>query len=135
MNTNQISPRFFVRPKKYFRMLFPKSSKNLSPWLLSLSNNFESSLTEKLKKLVPQNKCEILSLPWMILAMESLCETHNDLNILINDLKVHDTTDDLEHQWIDVYLDITTKLLDLCNAFSSELNRINHCIFGLIKES
>lgn len=67
----------------------------------------------------------------MILAMESLCETHNDLNILINDLKLHDMSDFKHQYWVDVYLDITTKFLDLCNAFSSELNRINHYIFGL----
>ncbi|KAG4974893.1 hypothetical protein JHK87_031714 [Glycine soja] len=32
---------------------------------------------------------------------------------------------DWEDKWIDVYLDISSKLLDICNAFSSELSRLN----------
>ncbi|EOA22241.1 hypothetical protein CARUB_v10002827mg, partial [Capsella rubella] len=66
---------------------------------------------------------EILTLPWMIFAMELPYDTHNDINILITDLKLHDMTD-----WSHVYLDITVKFMDLCNAISSLLGCIDHCI-------
>lgn len=55
--------------------------------------------------------------------MELLYDTHNDINILITDLKLHDMTD-----WSHVYLDITLKFMDLCNAISSLLGCIDHCI-------
>ncbi|KHN15614.1 Protein BPS1, chloroplastic [Glycine soja] len=32
---------------------------------------------------------------------------------------------DWEDKWIDVYFDISSKLLDICNGFSSELSRVN----------
>ncbi|KAG5040273.1 hypothetical protein JHK85_012749 [Glycine max] len=32
---------------------------------------------------------------------------------------------DWEDKWIDVYFDISSKLLDICNAFSYELSRLN----------
>ena len=32
---------------------------------------------------------------------------------------------DWEDKWIDVYFDISSKLLGICNAFSSELSRLN----------
>lgn len=130
MSSKKTTPQCFFRPKKYFRMLFrfPKSSNISSPLL----NNFESSLTERLKKLIPQNKDEILTLPWMILAMELLYDTHNDINILITDLKLHHDMNVSEHEyWFDVYMDINAKLLDLCNAFSSLLGRMDHCILCL----
>lgn len=103
-------------------MLSPKSSA-LSPWLLSLLHNFELLLAERLKKLMPKSKDDILTLSWMKLAMESLCETHNNINTLITDLQL--PVSDWEEKWVDVYLDISVKLLDLCNAFSSELTRLN----------
>ncbi|KAL1216618.1 Protein BPS1 [Cardamine amara subsp. amara] len=109
MNSKKTTP--LCQPKKYFRMLVPNSSSVSSPLL----NKFESSLVERLKKLIPQNKDEILTLSWMILAMESLYDTHNDINILITDLKLHDMTDSEHRCWVDVYMDMTVKLLDLCN--------------------
>ncbi|EOA25949.1 hypothetical protein CARUB_v10019338mg [Capsella rubella] len=119
MSSERTTSQCFFRQNKYFRMLFPKSS-NFSS---SLWNNFESSLTERMKKLIPENKDEILTLPWMIIAMELLYDTHNDINILITDLKLHDVTD-----CSDVYMDITIKFMDLCNAISSLLGCIDHCI-------
>jgi hypothetical protein len=80
-------------------------------------------LAERLKKLMPKNKDDILTLSWMKLAMESLCETHNNINTLITDL--HLPVSNWEGKWVDVYLDISVKLLDLCNAFSSELTRLS----------
>ncbi|KAJ4904325.1 hypothetical protein Rs2_18276 [Raphanus sativus] len=122
MSRAQDPPRGFFPFGNPFRMLSPKSSA-LSPWLLSLLNGFELLLAERLKKLMPKSKDDILTLSWMKLAMESLCETHNNINTLITDLQL--PVSDWEEKWVDVYLDISVKLLDLCNAFSSELTRLN----------
>ncbi|KAL2990479.1 hypothetical protein AAZX31_11G204500 [Glycine max] len=59
----------------------------------------------------------------MTLAMKSLCESHNDIRTLMTALEL--PVSDWEDKWIDVYLDISSKLLDICNAFSSELSRLN----------
>ncbi|KAF3553163.1 hypothetical protein F2Q69_00018118 [Brassica cretica] len=122
MSRAQDPPRGFFPFGNPFRMLSPKGSP-LSPWLLSLLNNFELLLAERLKKLMPKSKSDILTLSWMKLAMESLCETHNNINTLITDLQL--PVSDWEEKWVDVYLDVSVKLLDLCNAFSSELTRLN----------
>ncbi|KAI9181300.1 hypothetical protein LWI28_013557 [Acer negundo] len=105
-----------------FRMISPKGSR-LTEGLLTLLNAFEVTLTERLKKLMPKDKDDVLSLSWMKLAMESLCETHNDIKNLITELEL--PVCDWEEKWIDVYLDISVKLLDLCIAFSSELTKLN----------
>jgi len=57
-----------------------------------------------LKKLIPQNKDEILTLPWMILAMELRYDTHNDINIIITDLKLHDMTNSEQEYWFENYI-------------------------------
>lgn len=95
----------------------------MTPQLLGILNSFEATLAERLKKLMPKNKDEILSISWMTLAMESLCETHNDIKNLALDIDLPVT--DWDEKWIDVYLDISVKLLDICIAFSSELSRLN----------
>ncbi|KHN40115.1 Protein BPS1, chloroplastic [Glycine soja] len=59
----------------------------------------------------------------MTLAMKSLCESHNDIWTLMTALELR--VSDWEDKWIDVYFDISSKLLDICNAFSSELSRLN----------
>ncbi|OAY49117.1 protein BPS1, chloroplastic [Manihot esculenta] len=105
-----------------FRMISPKGSQ-LSPRLLSLLNAFEETLAERLRKLHPKDKNDVLSLSWMKYAIESLCETHTDIKSLITDLELPVT--DWDEKWIDVYLDISVKLLDICIAFSSELSRLN----------
>ncbi|RZB68503.1 Protein BPS1, chloroplastic [Glycine soja] len=56
-------------------------------------------------------------------AMKSLCESHNDIWTLMTALEL--PVSDWEDKWIDVYLDISSKLLDICNAFSSELSHIS----------
>ncbi|KAL1192148.1 Protein BPS1 [Cardamine amara subsp. amara] len=122
MSRAQDPPRGFFPFGNPFRMLSPKGS-DLSSRLLSLLNGFEVLLTERLKKLMPKNKDDILTLTWMKLAMESLCETHSNINTLITDLQL--PVSDWEEKWVDVYLNISVKLLDLCNAFSSELTRLN----------
>ncbi|KAE8721323.1 Protein BPS1 [Hibiscus syriacus] len=105
-----------------FRMIPPKSSQ-LSPRLLSLLNTFEATLSGRLEKLVPKDKGDILSLSWMKLAMESLSEIHCDIKNLITELDLPVT--DWDEKWMDVYLDISVKLLDISNAFTSELTRLN----------
>ncbi|XP_028769323.1 protein BPS1, chloroplastic isoform X2 [Neltuma alba] len=72
---------------------------------------------------MPKNEDEIRSISWMTLAMESLCETHNDIKTLALDIDL--PVSDWDEKWIDVYLDISVKLLDICIAFSSELSRLN----------
>ncbi|WRX09086.1 Protein ROH1-like - like 1 [Theobroma cacao] len=105
-----------------FRMISPKGSQ-LSPRLLSLLNTFEAALLERLQKLVPKDKDDILSLSWMKLAMESLSEIHCDIKNLITELELPVT--DWDEKWIDVYLDISVKLLDISIAYISELTRLN----------
>ncbi|KAF3949166.1 hypothetical protein CMV_024930 [Castanea mollissima] len=100
----------------------PKGS-NLPKRLLLLLNNFEETLAGRLKKLNPKDKDGVLSLSWMKLAMVSLCETHNDIKTLITELEL--PVCDWDEKWIDAYLDISVNLLDICNAFSSEISRLN----------
>ncbi|XVE73817.1 hypothetical protein DITRI_Ditri11bG0149200 [Diplodiscus trichospermus] len=105
-----------------FRIISPKGSQ-LSPKLLSLLNVFEANLSERLQKLVPKDKDDILNLSWMKLAMESVSEIHTDIKDLITKLELPVT--DWDEKWIDVYLDISVKLLDISIAFTSELTRLN----------
>ncbi|XP_031404442.1 protein BPS1, chloroplastic-like [Punica granatum] len=103
-----------------FRMMSPKGSQ-LSQALLELLNSFEETLAERLRKL--ETVGDVLSLAWMKSAMESLCETHKEIKTLIARLEL--PVSDWDEKWIDVYLDISIKLLDISNAFSSELSRMN----------
>ncbi|CAM8974480.1 unnamed protein product [Rhodiola kirilowii] len=105
-----------------FRMMLPKGS-YMSPHLLGLLNSFEENLVHSLKKLMATAKDNILSLSWMKLAMESVCETHNDIKALIVDLEL--PVAEWDQEWTDVYLNNSMKLLDLCNAFSSEISRLS----------
>lgn len=118
----QDPPRGFFPFGNPFKNLSSKNSV-LSSKLLCLLNNFETNLASSIRKLVPKEKSEILTVSWMKQAMESLCETHNSIKTLITDLDL--PVSDWEDKWVDVYLDISVKLLDLCNAFSSELTRLN----------
>jgi hypothetical protein len=104
------------------RMLSSKGS-HLSKKLLLQLNTFEETLAERLRKLNTKDKNDILSLSWMKSAMESLCNTHNDIKDLITELDL--PVSDWDEKWIDVYLDISVNLLDICIAFSSELSRLN----------
>ncbi|TQD74056.1 hypothetical protein C1H46_040412 [Malus baccata] len=105
-----------------FKMIAPKGSQ-LSPRLLGLLNTFEETLAGRLRKLNPKDKDDVLSLSWMKLAMESLCGTHNDIKSLIAEIDL--PVSNWDEKWIDVYLDISVKLLDVCIAFSSEISRLN----------
>ncbi|GAU28645.1 hypothetical protein TSUD_159260 [Trifolium subterraneum] len=122
MSRPQDPPRSFFPFGNPFRMISPKGT-TLSPQLLAVLCAFEATLEEKLKKLIPKSKDEVVSLSWMTSAMQALCESHNDIKTLMTDLELPVT--DWEEKWIDVYLDISVKLLDICIAFSSELSRLN----------
>lgn len=122
MSRPQDPPRSFFPFGNPFRMIAPKSTK-LPPQLLAVICAFEANLEERLKKLIPKSKNEILNLSWMTSAMQALRESHNDIKILITELEL--PVDDWDEKWIDVYFDISVKLLDICIAFSSELSRLN----------
>lgn len=104
----------------------------MSPKLLELLNKFEESLAERLRKLKPKHKDVLFSFSWMILATQLLSETHNDIKSLITELEL--PVCDWDDKWIDVYLDNSVKLLDICIALSSELSRLSqgqlllHCV-------
>ncbi|GAB4861685.1 hypothetical protein Ancab_036939 [Ancistrocladus abbreviatus] len=105
-----------------FRMMLPKGS-HLSPKLLALLNKFEETLAGRLRKLRTTDKESILTLPWMTLSLQLLLDTHKDIKSLITDLEL--SLCDWDDKWIDVYLDNSVKLLDICIAFSSELSRLS----------
>ncbi|KMT20421.1 hypothetical protein BVRB_1g004160 [Beta vulgaris subsp. vulgaris] len=114
-----------------FRMILPKGS-YLSPKLQALLNKFEETLAVRLRKLIPKHNNEVLSLSWMVLAVQLLSETHNDIKSLITELEL--PVVDWDDKWIDVYLDNSVKLLDICIALCSELSRLSqgqlllHCV-------
>lgn len=72
---------------------------------------------------MPKDKDDILSLSWKKLAMESLTEIHCDINSLLTCLEI--LLIDWDDKWLDVYLDISVKLLDISVAFTSEITRLN----------
>ncbi|KAL5727242.1 hypothetical protein ACHQM5_000459 [Ranunculus cassubicifolius] len=105
-----------------FRMIFPKES-YMSPRLMALLNSFEQTLAERLKNLRPKDKNDVLSLSWMTLAMTSLCEIHTDIKDLITELQF--PVSEWDQKWMDIYLDNSVRLLDICIAFNSELSRLS----------
>lgn len=123
--------RAFLPLGNPFRMILPKGSR-MSPRVQALLNKFEDTLAERLRKLMPKQNDDVFSFSWMILAMQLLCETHDDVKSFITELEL--PVYDWDDKWIDVYFDNTVKLLDLCIAFSSELSRLSqgqlllHCL-------
>ncbi|XP_042498031.1 UPF0496 protein 4-like [Macadamia integrifolia] len=105
-----------------FRMIFPRRS-HQSPKIVGLLNSFEENLAERMKKLKLKDQGSVLSLFWMRLAMELLSETYADIKVLITDLQF--PVADWDEKLMDIYLDNSVKLLDICLAYSSELARIN----------
>lgn len=121
MSRAQDSHRTFLPFGNPFRMILPKGS-SLSPKMLDLLNTFEENLAERLRKLKPAGKEDVLCLTWMRSAMELLCGIHADIKVLITALEL--PVCDWDDKWIDVYLDNSVKLLDICIAFSSEISRL-----------
>nr|KJB24774.1 hypothetical protein B456_004G159500 [Gossypium raimondii] len=54
---------------------------------------------------------------------DGVTEIHRDINNLIADLEI--PLIDWDDKWLDVYLDISVKLLDISVAFTSEITRLN----------
>lgn len=109
-------------PRNPFRKIFPKGS-HLSSRLLSQLNPFEESVAEKLKSLRPVDGEDVLSLSWMKRAISALSVIHSDIKALLITLEL--PVSDWDEKWIDVYLDSSVRLLDVCTAFSSEISRLN----------
>ncbi|KAL9245361.1 hypothetical protein vseg_019023 [Gypsophila vaccaria] len=105
-----------------FRMMLPKGS-SLSPKLSALLKKFEETLAGRLRKLKPVHKDDVFSFSWMALAMNLLSETHSDIKCLITELEL--PVYEWDDKWIDVYLDNSVKLLDICVGLSSELSRLS----------
>lgn len=121
MSRPQEPHRAFLPFGNPFRMISPKGS-YLSPKLLDMLNTFEQTLAGRIGKLKPADKEDVLSLSWMRRAMESLSAIHIDIKSLITALEL--PVCDWNDKWIDVYFDNSVKLLDICNAFSSEISRL-----------
>ncbi|KAF8051935.1 hypothetical protein N665_1642s0010 [Sinapis alba] len=124
--TQDHPPRVFFRCGNPLKNLFPKKNNaHISPNLFSLLNSFETNLTVSIKNLIPKDAGNaILTVSWMNQAMASLCETHKSIRTLVTDLEL--PVSDLEENFIHIYSGISLKLLELCNSFTSELNRLNH---------
>jgi len=105
-----------------FRFMRPKGSYT-SPQLLTLLNKFEENLSGRFAQLMPKDGIFTFTLSWMMLAMNLLSQTHNDVKSLITDLEL--PVSDWDDKWIDVYLGNTVNLLDICIAFSSEISRLS----------
>ncbi|KAL6495517.1 hypothetical protein OROGR_030080 [Orobanche gracilis] len=121
MSRPQEPHRPFLSFGNPFRMRSPKGL-YLSPKLRSLLNTFEETLAGRIKKLKPAGKEDVLRLSWMSCAIESLCEIHTDVKSLITALEL--PVCDWDDKWIDVYLDNSVKLLDICIGFTSEISRL-----------
>ncbi|CAH8323801.1 unnamed protein product [Eruca vesicaria subsp. sativa] len=110
-----------------FKALFPKKNDAcICPQVLSLLNDFETSLTVSIAELVPKGDDgkDFITVSWMIQAMHSLCETHQSFTTLVTNLEL--PASDMEQSLIFMHCDISAKLLQLCTAFESELDRLNH---------
>ncbi|KAL0904929.1 hypothetical protein M5K25_027093 [Dendrobium thyrsiflorum] len=105
-----------------FRQIFSRKS-HMSPKFLALLNDFELMLARSLTSLEPKDSSEIFSLSWMRQALESLSVIHTNIKGLITDLQF--PLSDWDNSWMNVYLDDSIKLLDICIALSSELSRFD----------
>lgn len=96
----------------------------MSPKFLALLNDFELMLARSLRSLEPKEESsEIFSLSWMKRAVESLSEIHTSIKSLITDLQFPPS--DWDSSWMNVYLDDSVKLLDICIALKSKLSRFD----------
>ncbi|CAH8389555.1 unnamed protein product [Eruca vesicaria subsp. sativa] len=119
-------PRLFFRCGNPLKVLVPKNNNaGISQNLLSLLNNFETNLTVLIKDLIPKDDGNaILTVSWMKEAMTSLCKTHKSIKKLVTEVEL--PVSDLEENFIYIYSGISLKLLELCNSFTSELDRLNY---------
>lgn len=104
-----------------FKLVFSKGP-NRSPKLQTLLNSFEQSLAENIRKLMPNDTSNFLSLLWLRQAVDALLESHNKFKALLADLEFPASVWD--DKWIELYLDDSLKLLDVCIALISEVSRL-----------
>ncbi|TVU32034.1 hypothetical protein EJB05_23750, partial [Eragrostis curvula] len=122
MNHAQDGQRLFFPVGNPFRMILPRGA-HLSPKLTELLASYEDGLALTLRKLTPEDTSEVLTLSWMRLAVDSLSEMHTNIAALITELEL--PVSDWDDKWVDIYLNNSVKLLDICIALSSELSRLD----------
>jgi Protein BYPASS1-related len=106
-----------------FRAIRHRKPSHLSPKLASLQDSFEKTIALILQKLKPKDASEISTLAWMKQAVDSLAEVHSEIANLITEAEF--PVSDWEEKWMDIYLDNSVKLLDICLALSAELARLD----------
>jgi hypothetical protein len=116
------SPRSFFPVGNPFRVMFPGGA-HLSRKLQELLASYEDALALSLRKLKPEAASDVLTLSWMRLAVDCLSELHTNIANLITDLEL--PVSDWDDKWVDIYLNSSVKLLDICIALSSELSRLD----------
>uniref|UniRef100_A0A0E0M9P3 Uncharacterized protein n=1 Tax=Oryza punctata TaxID=4537 RepID=A0A0E0M9P3_ORYPU len=116
------SPRSFFPVGNPFRVMFPGGA-HLSRKLQELLASYEDALASSLRKLKPEAASDVLTLSWMRLAVDCLSEMHTNIANLITDLEL--PISDWDDKWVDIYLNSSVKLLDICIALSSELSRLD----------
>ncbi|GAB2291037.1 hypothetical protein Dimus_025293 [Dionaea muscipula] len=105
-----------------FKMMLHRGS-YLSPKYLALLHKFEETLAARIRKLKPKDSSDVLSLSFMVMCLQLLSETHNDIKSFASDLEL--PVGGWDNKWIDVYLDNSVKLLDISIAFISEISRLS----------
>ncbi|KAM3408964.1 hypothetical protein ACQJBY_001786 [Aegilops geniculata] len=105
-----------------FRVILP-GGPHLPRKLQALLKSYEDALALSLRKLKPENALEVLTLSWMRLAVDCLSELHANIGTLITELEL--PVSDWDEKWVDIYLNSSVKLLDICIALSSELARLD----------
>ncbi|CAL4942708.1 unnamed protein product [Urochloa decumbens] len=105
-----------------FRMILPRGA-HLSPKLTEVLASYENGLASSLRKLKPEAASNVLTLSWMKLAVDCLSELHANIATLITELEL--PVSDWDEKWVDIYLNSSVKLLDICIALSSELARLD----------
>ncbi|CAL4917537.1 unnamed protein product [Urochloa decumbens] len=105
-----------------FRMILPRGA-HLSPKLTEVLTSYENGLASSLRKLKPEAASDVLTLSWMRLAVDCLSELHTNIATLITELEL--PVSDWDDKWVDIYLNSSVKLLDICIALSSELARLD----------
>uniref|UniRef100_A0A0D9XLI0 Uncharacterized protein n=1 Tax=Leersia perrieri TaxID=77586 RepID=A0A0D9XLI0_9ORYZ len=116
------SPRSFFPVGNPFRVMFPGGA-HLSRKLQESLTSYEDALALSLRKLKPDAASDVFTLSWMRLAVDCLSELHTNISTLITDLEL--PVSDWDDKWVDIYLNSSVKLLDICIALSSELSRLD----------
>ncbi|CAL9068086.1 unnamed protein product [Musa banksii] len=91
--------------------------------LLALLSHFERNLAEKMRKLHAEVISDVFSLSWIKHAVKSLSDVHADIKTLIMELQF--PVSDWDERWIQEYFENSLKMLDICNALSAELTRLD----------